>query len=91
MYSLDGGLPNESYCIEKIENKWHLYFDEVNEVPVPYRWSYNLDDIDIEKENLSEIVYCKPAEPCNQVNVHRNPVPVRSENKRVRYKNETYD
>ena len=28
LYSLEGGLPSESYCIEKIENKWHLYYSE---------------------------------------------------------------
>lgn len=28
LYSLDGGLPNESYCIEKINDKWHLYYSE---------------------------------------------------------------
>lgn len=55
---------------EELENRIYKYFDEVNEVPVPYHWSYNLDDIDIEKENLSEIVYevvnRKAAEPCDQ-------------------------
>jgi hypothetical protein len=25
LYSLEGGLPSESYCIEKTEDKWHLY------------------------------------------------------------------
>lgn len=28
LYSLEGGLPSESYCIEKIKNKWHLYYSE---------------------------------------------------------------
>lgn len=28
LYSLEGGLPSESYCIEKIEDKWHLYYSE---------------------------------------------------------------
>ena len=28
LYSLEGGLPNESYCIEKIGNKWHFYYSE---------------------------------------------------------------
>lgn len=55
---------------EELENRIYKYFDEVNKVPVPYRWSYNLNDIDIEKENLSEIVYevvnRKAAEPCDQ-------------------------
>lgn len=28
LYSLEGGLPGESYCIEKTEDKWHLYYSE---------------------------------------------------------------
>jgi len=46
------------------------YFDEINEVPIPYHWSYKLDDIDIEKEDLSQIIYevvnHKAANPCDQ-------------------------
>ena len=30
---------------------------EINKVPVPYHWSYKLDDIDLEKEDISQIVY----------------------------------
>ena len=37
--------------------KIYKYFDEVNEVPVPYHWSYKIDDIDLEKEDLSQILY----------------------------------
>lgn len=28
LYSLEGGLPSESYCIEKTGGKWHLYYSE---------------------------------------------------------------
>ena len=42
---------------EELESRIYLYFDEINKVPIPYRWSYNLDDIDIEKEDISKIVY----------------------------------
>lgn len=28
LYSLDGGLPNEAYCIEKITSGWHVYYSE---------------------------------------------------------------
>ena len=27
-YSLQGGLPNESYCIEKRGNNWEVYYSE---------------------------------------------------------------
>lgn len=42
---------------EELENRIYRYFEEINEVPVPYHWSYKLDDIDLEKEDLSQIVY----------------------------------
>ena len=28
LYSLEGGLPNEAYCIEKENDKWHVYYSE---------------------------------------------------------------
>ena len=36
---------------EELESRIYKYFEEINEVP--YRWSYKLDDIDLEKENLN--------------------------------------
>ena len=28
MYSLNGGLPNESYCLEKGKDVWEVYYSE---------------------------------------------------------------
>lgn len=42
---------------EELVDRMYKYFDEINKVPVPYHWSYNLDDIDLEKEDISQIVY----------------------------------
>lgn len=28
MYSLNGGLPSEAYCINKIEGYWEVYYSE---------------------------------------------------------------
>lgn len=42
---------------EELADRIYKYFDEINQVPVPYHWSYNLDDIDLEKEDISQIVY----------------------------------
>lgn len=28
LYSLSGGLPNESYGLEKGKNRWHVYYSE---------------------------------------------------------------
>lgn len=55
---------------EELENRIYKYFDEINKIPVPYHWSYKLDDIDIEKEDLSQIVYevvnHKTVNPCDR-------------------------
>lgn len=28
LYSLDGGFPNEAYCLNKNENVWEVYYSE---------------------------------------------------------------
>ena len=28
LYSLNGGLPNETYCIEKENDRWQVYYSE---------------------------------------------------------------
>ncbi len=33
------------------------YFDKVNEVPVPYRWTWGLDDIDLGGEDVDSIPF----------------------------------
>ncbi len=33
------------------------HFDEVNEVPVPYRWTWGLDDIDLGGEDVDSIPF----------------------------------
>ena len=42
---------------EELENRIYQYFAEINKVPIPYHWSYKLDDIDLEKEDINQIVY----------------------------------
>ena len=42
---------------EELEKRIYKYFDEINEIPIPYHWSYSLDDIDLEKEDLTQIIY----------------------------------
>lgn len=42
---------------EELEERIYKYFDEINEVPVPYKWSYRMDTIDLEKEDINSIVY----------------------------------
>ena len=56
----------------KVELKERIlkYFEEINEVPVPYKWKYRLDTIDLSQEDVSTIVYevvnAKAASPENQ-------------------------
>ena len=52
MYSLDGGLPSEAYCIEKIGSKWHLYYSERGEKETI---SYFHDEEDVINAFLEEI------------------------------------
>ena len=40
---------------EELRERILLYFDEVNEVPVPYRWTWGLDDIDLGAEDVDAI------------------------------------
>lgn len=55
---------------EELENRIYQYFDEINKVPIPYHWSYKMEDIDLEKEDISQIVYevvnQKAARPCDR-------------------------
>lgn len=41
----------------ELEERIYRYFNEINQVPVPCHWSYNLDSIDLETEDINEIVY----------------------------------
>ncbi len=42
---------------DELANRIYKYFEEINEVPIPYHWSYSLDDINLEKEDVSQIIY----------------------------------
>ena len=36
---------------EELEERIYKYFDEVNQEPVVYRWTYKLDEISAEEAN----------------------------------------
>ena len=44
-------------CKEDLAERMYKYFEEINKVPVPYHWTYKLDDIDLEKEDINQIIY----------------------------------
>ncbi len=52
---------------EELRERILLYFGEVNEVPVPYRWTWGLDDIDLGAEDVDaipfEVVNAKACRP----------------------------
>ena len=55
---------------EELKERILKYFEEINAVPVPYKWKYQLDTIDLSKEDVSAIVYevvnANAASPENQ-------------------------
>lgn len=50
---MPGGIRVSS--TRELEERILLYFDEVNEVPVPHRWTWGLDDIDLGAEDVDAI------------------------------------
>ena len=55
---------------EELTERIYKYFEEINTVPIPYKWKYKMDTIDLEKEDVSKIVYevvnAKAASPENK-------------------------
>ena len=42
---------------EELTERIYKYFEEVNNVPVPYKWKYKMDTINIDDEDVSNIIY----------------------------------
>lgn len=42
---------------EELKERILKYFEEINTVPVPYKWKYKMDTIDLGKEDINSIVY----------------------------------
>ena len=42
---------------KELEDRIYRYFDEINREPIPYKWTYKMDTIDLSKENIDSIVY----------------------------------
>lgn len=42
---------------EELKERILKYFEEINTIPVPYKWKYKMDTIDLEKEDVNNIVY----------------------------------
>ena len=41
----------------ELKERIYQYFEEINAVPVPYRWKYKMDTIHLEEEDISQIIY----------------------------------
>ena len=50
-----GGIRVESK--KELEDRIYRYFDEINKEPVPYKWTYKMDTIDLSQEDIDSIVY----------------------------------
>ncbi len=44
---------------EELADRIYLYFDEVNEEPIVFRWKYKLDDIDVSDEIITDTLPLK--------------------------------
>ncbi len=42
---------------EELKEQIYKYFEEVNSIPVPYKWKYKMDTIHLDEEDVSQIVY----------------------------------
>lgn len=42
---------------EELSDRIYMYFDEVNAIPVPYKWKYKMETINLEDEDIDSIVY----------------------------------
>ena len=42
---------------EELKERILKYFEEINSVPIPYKWKYKMETIDLEKEDIKKIVY----------------------------------
>ena len=42
---------------KELEERIYKYFDEINQEPIPYKWTYKMDTIDLSKEDIETIVY----------------------------------
>lgn len=50
-----GGIRVETR--KELEDRIYRYFEEINQEPVPYKWTYKMDTIDLSKEDIDSIVY----------------------------------
>ena len=42
---------------DELKERIYQYFDEINAIPVPYKWKYKMETINLEEENIDNIVY----------------------------------
>lgn len=42
---------------EELRERIYKYFEEINNVPVPYKWKYKMDTINLADEDIDSIVY----------------------------------
>lgn len=69
---------------EELSERIYQYFDEINQVPVPYHWSYKLDSIDLETEDIRQVVYevVNAKAASQELRGKRTPKPIKRKSKK---------
>lgn len=64
---------------EELSERIYKYFDEINQIPIPYHGSYNLDSIDLATEDIDQIVYevVNAKAASEELNCKRAPKPIK--------------
>lgn len=68
---------------DELKARIYKYFEEVNSIPVPYKWKHKMDTIRLEDEDVNQIIYevvnAKAANPENKSK--RAPIPMQRKKK----------
>lgn len=66
---------------KELEDRIYRYFDEINKEPVPYKWTYKMDTIDLSKEDIDSIVY--EVVNAKAASAENNPKPISRKRKAI--------
>lgn len=72
----------------ELKERIYQYFEEINAVPVPYKWKYKMDTIHLEEEDISQIIYeaVNAKAASGESKGKRAPVPIQRKRKNPKYK-----
>lgn len=44
-------------CTSLLTQVCGIHFEEINKIPVPYKWKYKMDTINLADEDVSQVIY----------------------------------